>query len=63
MILTDLGCGHSNNNSDHQEYHVFSRGSQPKPSFATGILGGGPQDTSEAHDGKKHPRKQFKFLT
>ena len=22
-------------NSDHQRYHVFSRGSQPKPSFAT----------------------------
>ena len=28
-------------NSHHQDYYVFSRGSQPKPSFATGILGGG----------------------
>ena len=25
----------------HQDYYIFSRGSQPKPSFATGILGGG----------------------
>ena len=29
------GCSH------HQDCYVFSRGSQPKPSFATGILGGG----------------------
>ncbi len=28
-------------NSDHQDYYVFSRGSQAKPSFATGILGEG----------------------
>ena len=28
-------------NSHHQDYYIFSRGSQPKPSFATGILGGG----------------------
>ena len=26
--------------SDHQDYYIFSRGFQPKPSFATGILGG-----------------------
>ena len=29
------------NNSRHQDYYIFSRGSQPKPSFTTGILGGG----------------------
>ena len=28
-------------NSYHQDYYIFSRGSQPKPAFATGILGGG----------------------
>ena len=28
-------------NSHHQDHYFFSRGSQPKPSFATGILGGG----------------------
>ena len=28
-------------NSHHQDYYIFSRGSQPKPSFATGILAGG----------------------
>ena len=27
--------------SHHQDYSIFSRESQPKPSFATGILGGG----------------------
>ena len=27
--------------SYHKDYYIFSRGSQPKPSFATGILGGG----------------------
>ena len=27
-------------NSDHQDYYIFSRGFQPKPSFATGILRG-----------------------
>ena len=36
-----LGVAPSQDASDHQEYHIFSRGSQPKPSFATGILGGG----------------------
>ncbi len=28
-------------NSHHQDYYIFSRGSRTKPSFATGILGGG----------------------
>ena len=28
-------------NSHHQDYYILSRGFQPKPSFATGILGGG----------------------
>ncbi len=28
-------------NSHHQDYYILSRGSRPKPSFATGILGGG----------------------
>ena len=28
-------------NSHHQDYYIFSRGSQPRTSFATGILGGG----------------------
>ena len=27
-------------NSHHQDYYIFSGESQPKPSFATGILGG-----------------------
>ena len=27
--------------SHHQGYSIFSRESQPKPSFVTGILGGG----------------------
>ena len=27
-------------NSHHQDYYMFNRESQPKPSFATGILGG-----------------------
>ena len=29
-------------NSHHQDYSIFGRESQPKPSFATGILGRGP---------------------
>ncbi len=29
-------------NSHHQDYYIFSGRSQPKPSFPTGILGGGP---------------------
>ena len=33
-------------NSHHQDCYVFSRGSQPKPSFATGILGGGSSNPS-----------------
>ena len=28
-------------NSHHQDYYIFSRESRTKPSFATGILGGG----------------------
>ncbi len=28
-------------NSHDQEYYMFNRESQPKPSFATGILSGG----------------------
>ena len=28
-------------NSPHQDYDIFSRGTRDKPSFATGILGGG----------------------
>ena len=27
--------------SDHQDYYIFNRESRTKPSFATGILGGG----------------------
>ena len=30
-------------NSDHQDYYMFSRESQPKPSFTTGILGATPK--------------------
>ena len=33
-------------NSHHQDCYVCSRGSQPKPSFATGILGGGDNPRS-----------------
>ena len=36
-----LGCPPSQDACHHQDYYIFSRGSQPKPSFATGILGGG----------------------
>ena len=40
-----LGCPPSQDSSHHQDYYIFSRESQPKPSFATGILGGGtPQN-------------------
>ena len=35
-----LGC-RLPSNSHHQDCYVFSRGSRTKPSFATGILGGG----------------------
>ena len=28
-------------NNHHQDYSIFSRDSHPKPSFVTGILGGG----------------------
>ena len=30
-----LGCPPPPSNSHHQDYYIFSRGSQPKPSFAT----------------------------
>ena len=36
-----LGCPPSQDASHHQDYCIFSRGSRTKPSFATGILGGG----------------------
>ena len=32
-------------NSHQQEYSIFRRESQPKPSFVTGILGGGVDQT------------------
>ena len=40
-LMYTLGCPPAQDASHHQEYYIFSRGSQPKPSFATGILGGG----------------------
>ncbi len=36
-----LGLPLTQDASHHQDYYIFSRESQPKPSFATGILGGG----------------------
>ena len=42
-------------NSHHQDYYIFSRGSQPKPSFATGIPGGGTtQHTPHRNTLKNH---------
>ena len=35
-----LGCGPPPSKSDHQDYYIFSRESQPKPSFPL-LLGGG----------------------
>ena len=37
IILDTLDVAPSQDASDHQDYYIFSRGSQPKPSFATGI--------------------------
>ena len=37
----NLGLPPTQDSSDHQDYYIFSREFQPKPSFATGILGGG----------------------
>ena len=31
----NLGCPPAQHASHHQDYYIFSRGSQPKPSFAT----------------------------
>ncbi len=36
-----LGCPPAQDESGQQDYLIFCRGSQPKPSFATGILEGG----------------------
>ena len=36
-----LGCPPAQDASHHQDYNICSRESQTKPSFATGILGGG----------------------
>ena len=36
-----LGLPPTQDASHHQDYYIFSRESQPKPSFVTGILGGG----------------------
>ena len=36
-----LGLPPTQDSSHHQDYYIFSGESQPKPSFATGILGGG----------------------
>ena len=41
LDLYNLGCPPAQNSSDHQIYYIFSRESQAKPSFVTGILGGG----------------------
>ncbi len=38
--IWDLGCPPAQDSSHHQEYDMFkAQGSQPKPLFATGILG------------------------
>ncbi len=36
-----LGLPPTQDSSHHDDYYIFSRESQPKPPFATGILGGG----------------------
>ncbi len=36
IMRYDLGCPPAQDSSHHQDYYIFSRGSQPKPSFATG---------------------------
>ena len=40
----NLGCPPSQDSSHHQDYYIFSRGSQPKPSFAT-VAGRGDNPT------------------
>ncbi len=40
----NLGCPPSQDSSHHQDYYIFSRGSQPKPSFAT-VTGRGDNPT------------------
>ena len=42
--LHTLGCPPSQDASHHQDYYIFSRGSQPKPSFATVTGRGGNQN-------------------
>ena len=36
-----LGVAPSLDSSDHQDYYIFNRESQPNPSFTTGILASG----------------------
>ena len=40
-----LGVAACQDASHHQNYYLFSTGSQPKPAFSTGILAGGPYPT------------------
>ena len=41
-VNNDLGCPPAQDASHHQDYHIFRFGDPKlKPSFATGILGGG----------------------
>ena len=53
-------------NSHHQDYYIFSRGSQPKPSFATGIVGGvvQPKLSYRLPEGKFsiHPFRAFRHV-
>ncbi len=48
-----LGCPPSQDASHHQDYYIFSRGSQPKPSFAT-VTGRGDNPTYHHHSTTFH---------
>ena len=43
MIMCNMCCPSAHNSSHHQDYYIFIRGSQPKPSFAT-FIGGTSQN-------------------
>ena len=46
LVVGDtLGCPPSQDARHHQEYYIFSRESQPKPSFPLLLGGDNPSDT------------------
>ena len=60
VVQYTLGLPPTQDASHHQDYYIFSRESQPKPSFNTGILGGGvdPKYTSFSTHPKNQPGHQ-----